>query len=48
MTGATGLAEVLGVVGVVFFLGVYGAAQPRAYTSVVIRLVPIPKRARAK
>jgi predicted PurR-regulated permease PerM len=48
VTGATGIAEMLGVVGVVFFLGVYGAAQPRSYTNVVVSLVPLPKRARAE
>jgi predicted PurR-regulated permease PerM len=48
VTGAAGAAEMRGVVGIVFVLGVYGAAQPDSYTRVIVTLVPLAKRARAQ
>ncbi len=41
-----GVTEALGALVVVFFLGLYGAAQPRAYTAIVLKLVPIRLRDR--
>ncbi len=45
--GATGIVEALGSAIVVFFVGVYGAAQPAAYPRVVLMLVPVAHRRRA-
>jgi predicted PurR-regulated permease PerM len=42
--GAGGLLEALGVCAIVFFLGLYGAAAPDAYTRVVLALVPPERR----
>jgi predicted PurR-regulated permease PerM len=48
--GATNLMSALmegaGAMGVVFFLGVYGAADPEAYTRPILALVPPSRRAR--
>lgn len=48
LAGAGGALELLGALVVVFFLGVYGAAQPEAYARVVIALVPPAHRDRAR
>jgi predicted PurR-regulated permease PerM len=52
ITGATTVASgVLGGLGalvVVFFIGVYGAAQPAAYSSGLVRLFPPTRRRQAK
>lgn len=44
--GASGVMEALGAAIVVFFVGVYGAAQPAAYPRVVLKLVPREHRRR--
>jgi predicted PurR-regulated permease PerM len=46
--GAANAVELFGACIVVFFLGVYGAAQPEAYPRVVLLLVPPAHRARAR
>jgi predicted PurR-regulated permease PerM len=48
LAGAGGAVELLGALVVVFFLGVYGAAQPDAYSRVVMALVPPPHKPRAE
>ncbi|HEY6463716.1 MAG TPA: AI-2E family transporter [Polyangiaceae bacterium] len=47
LAGAGGALELLGAFVVVFFLGVYGAAQPDAYSRVVLALVPPAHKHRA-
>ena len=42
-----GSARLIAGVIVAFFIGVYGAAQPLAYVTPLLRLVPPPRRARA-
>jgi predicted PurR-regulated permease PerM len=45
-TAIGGIGEALGAVVVVFFLGVYGALQPGAYTAIALKLVPVARRKR--
>jgi predicted PurR-regulated permease PerM len=40
--------QIVGGVAVFLFLGIYGAAQPAVYRSAIVRLVPLPGRARAE
>ena len=46
--GATGLVEAFGAAIVVFFVGIYGAAQPEAYPKVVLAMVPHAHRRRVR
>jgi predicted PurR-regulated permease PerM len=46
--GASGVAEGMATATVVFFVGVYGAAQPGAYPHVVLRMVAFRHRRRAR
>lgn len=47
LAGAGGAMEMLGGAIVIFFIGVYGAAQPDAYVHVALALVPPAHRMRA-
>ncbi len=47
LSGTTDLIQIVAGLVVVFFLGVYGAARPEAYSSVVVALVPPAHRERA-
>jgi predicted PurR-regulated permease PerM len=46
--GASGIVETFGAAIVVFFVGLYGAAQPDAYPRVLLRVVPRRGRPRAE